>query len=96
MDCHDWSKWMAVLRIGGHEVVPEGVVVAGDHGVALELAHDGAGVDVVDARHAAPLGNDPEADPVALLAGVGAVAGPVQVQDHAVGPRPLGHRLQAV
>jgi len=33
---------------------------------------------VVDTGHAHPLGNDPEAHAVALLAGVGAVAGPVE------------------
>src|SRR3954451_3719508 len=36
----------AVLRVHPDEVVPQGVVVPGDHvGVALELAHHGAGVD---------------------------------------------------
>src|SRR5204862_5745697 len=31
--------------------------------------------------------------PMVFLPGVGGVPGAVQVQDHAVGPRPLGHRL---
>ena len=61
--------------------------------VALELADDGAGVDVVDAHQAAPLGDHAEADAVGLLARVGAVAGAVEVQDHPVRAGPLGHRL---
>jgi hypothetical protein len=50
-------------------------------------------VDVVDAGHAHPLGDCAEADAVALLAGVGRVAGQVQVEDHVILPGPLRHRL---
>ena len=41
---------------------------------ALARGIQAAGVDVIDARHAHPLGNDPEAHAVGLLARVGAVA----------------------
>jgi hypothetical protein len=62
-------------------------------GVALQLADDRAGVDVIDARQPHPLGDDAEADAVRLLARVGAVPGAVQVEQHAVLARPLAHRL---
>ena len=72
--------------------VAQRVVVAADVGrVALQLADHRAGVDVVHADHPAPLGDDPEADAVRLLAGVGAVPGAVQVQDDAVPAGPPGH-----
>ena len=61
--------------------------------VALELADDGAGMDVVDAGQPHPLGDHAEGHAVGLLPRVGAVAGAVQVQDHVVAARPLRHRL---
>ena len=74
---------------------PAGVVVAaGGARVPLELADHRAGVDVVHAQQPAPLGDDPEADAVGLLPGVGGVAGPVQVQEHPVGAGPVRHRMQ--
>ena len=72
----------------------QGVVVALDHQrVAFELPDDGSGVDVIDAEQPAPLRDHAERDAMVLLARVGPVAGAVQVQDHAVAPRPLRHRL---
>src|SRR6185437_4773340 len=70
-------------------------VVVALHGgrVAFELADRGAGVQVVDAGEAQPLGDDAEADAVGLLARVSAVAGTVHVQDHVVAPRPVRHAL---
>ena len=85
----------AVAQVGGHLRAAQRVVVAAHHGrVAFQLADHGAGVQVVDADQPAPLGDDPEADPVRLLPGVGAVPGPVQVQDDPAAPGPAGHRLQ--
>ncbi len=43
-------------------------------------------------EQAAPLRDDAERHAVRLLTGVRAVAGAVQMQDHAVGPAPLRHR----
>ena len=85
---------MPVARILRDEAVAQRVVEAlRRRRVALELADDRAGVDVVDADQAAPLRDHAEADAVGLLAGVGAVAGAVEVQDHPVRARPLRHRL---
>ena len=74
--------------------VAQRVVEALDHQrIAFELADDRARVDVVDAGHAHPLADDAEVHAVILLARVGRIAGAVQVQDHVVLARPLGHRL---
>jgi hypothetical protein len=82
------------LRVLGDVVQAQRVVVAPDHQrVALELAHDRAGVDVVDAEQADPLGDDAERHAVGLLPRVRAVAGAVKVEDQPVAPRPLRHRL---
>ena len=80
--------------VGRDARVAQRVVVAADVGrVALQLADHGAGVDVVHADQPAPLGDDPEADAVRLLPGVGAVPGAVQVQDDAVPAGPPRHRV---
>ena len=89
-----WSKKMPCSSCIGVVLLAAGVVEAPMvERVALELADDGAGVDVVDAGQAHPLGDDPEVDAVGLLPRVGRVAGAVEVQDHVVPPRPLRHRL---
>jgi hypothetical protein len=88
------SKNRPFSRLHRRVGVAQRVVEAADHlRVAFELADHGAGVDVVDARHAHPLADDAEVHAVVLLPRVGAVAGAVQVQDHVVLARPLGHRL---
>ena len=43
------------------------------HGIALELADRGAGVDMIDTGHAHPFADDAEVDAVVFLARVGAV-----------------------
>ena len=70
-------------------------IVVALHGrrIALELADRGARMDVIDAGQPHPFGDDAERDAMGLLAGVGAVAGAVQVQDHVVLARPFGDRL---
>ena len=74
--------------------LPQRVVEAAGHErIALELADHGAGMDVVDAGEPHPFGDDAEVHAVVLLPRIGRVAGAVQVQDHVVPARPLGHRL---
>ena len=83
----------ALGRVGVVEALAAHVVVAADvAGIALELADDRAGVDVVDADHAAPLGEHAERDAVGLLPRERAVPGTVQVQQRPVLARPVGHR----
>ena len=84
----------AARQIGARIGVAADVVVA-LHGqrIALQLADRGAGVQVVDAGQAQPLGDHAEADAVVLLPRVGAVAGAVHVQDHVVAAAPLGQDL---
>jgi hypothetical protein len=74
-------------------VAADRVVTLHGHRVALELAHRGAGVDVVDTCQPHPLGDHPETHAMVLLAGIGAVTGPVQVQNHVVLAAPVAHAL---
>ena len=69
------------------------VVAARRVRIAFQLADHRAGMDVIDAGKAHPFGDDAERDAVRLLPRVGAVPGPVQMQDHVVAARPFGHRL---
>ena len=62
-------------------------------GIAFELAHDRAGVDVIDTRQSHPLADHAEGDAMIPLTRVGRMTGPVQVQQHIVAPRPACHRL---
>ena len=70
-------------------------VVVALHGerVALQLADGGAGVQVVAAGQAQPLGDHAEAHAMVLLPRVGAVTGAVHVHDHVVLAAPVGHAL---
>ena len=82
------SRLTSLLALAQHVVEAENGVL-----VALELADDGAGVEVVDAGETQPLGDDAERDAVVLLPGVGRVPGAMHVQQHVVLGGPLGHRL---
>ena len=65
-------------------------VVEAKHGVAvaLELAHDGARVQVIDSGEAQPFRDDAERDAMILLPRVGRVAGAMHVQEHVVAAGP--------
>ena len=72
----------------------QGVVIALDHRrVTLELADHRARVEMVDPEQPAPLRDHAERHSVVLLPRVSPVAGAVEVEDHAVAPGPLRHRL---
>ena len=74
----------------GNEVLAENVVEASrGERIALELADDGACVNVVDARKPHPLRDHAEGHAVRLLPRIGAVARAVKVQDHVVVTRPF-------
>ena len=60
--------------------------------VALQLAHHRAGVQMITAGQAQPLGQHPEMDPVILLPVDDRVQGTVNVQQHAVAPAPPRQR----
>ncbi len=100
-DRHDFAQVGPVLiEEQAARQVLLGVAVAADvvvalhrHGIALELAHRRAGVQMIDACEAQPLGDDSEADAVVLLARVGAMSGTMHVQDHVVLAAPVGHAL---
>jgi len=54
-----------------------------------------SGVNVVDADHAHPLGDDAEADTMILLPRIRAVPGAMQMQDHVVLAAPVRQRLDS-
>ena len=59
-------------------------MAADDLGVAFELAHNRAGVNMLDAGHAHPFGDDAERNGVVLLPGIGPVPRTVQMPDHII------------
>ena len=58
--------------------------------IALQLAHGGARMQMIDAGQPEPFGDHAERHAVRLLPGVGAVARAVHVQDHVVVAAPVG------
>ena len=73
-------------EIVAHDVDP----AQGGGAVAFELAHHGAGVQVVTAREAQHLGQHAEVDAVVRVAVEHGVHGAVDVQQHAVVAAPVG------
>ena len=89
-----WSKKMPCSRFCLVKLSRQHGVDALDNvRVALELADDRAGVDMVDTRHAHPFGDHAEGDAMGLLPRIGAVPGAMQMQEHVVAPRPFRHGL---
>ena len=84
----------AVLQPCGRARLAQRIVEALDRQrIAFQFADHGPGVQVVHSRHAHPFADHPEIDAVVFLARVSRIARAVQVQNHIVLPRPLGHRL---